>query len=125
MSVVFYDGIPFTFNNVSKSYKYHYVSYNCSSATPYGCPTTALVIYNHVFIILCGDHFKNLNSASENGLETAWEYIVKNAKELHAMGDHNAVVGITEDVFSCRETAVKYLSNESLNALYLAVTNNT
>ena len=124
MSVLFYDGIPVTCNNVTKSHTCHHVSYNYSSAN-YGCPTTALVIKNNVFIILCGDHFENLNSALENGLDTAWEYIVKNAKELHPMGDHNAVVSITEDVFSLRETAVKYLSSESLNALYLALTDNT
>lgn len=123
MSVDFCGGIPITFTNTVKKRGCHHISFNKSSRE-YGCPTTALVINGRVFIILCGNHYDNLNNALADGIESAWDYVVKNAKNLHDMSEHNQVLGLETDLFGLRETTVDYLSDEALNNLYHAVTNN-
>lgn len=123
MGIDFCGSIPITSTNTVKKQGCHHISFNKSSRD-YGCTTTALVIDGRVFIILCGNHYDNLNNALADGIESAWDYVVKNAKNLHDMSEHNQVLGLETDLFGLRETAVDYLSDEALNNLYLAVTNN-
>lgn len=96
MPLEFHGGIPVMITNevVDTDSKHWHISYNWS-ARDYGCKTTALVLGGEeYFLILKGDHRKNLQAAIDNfdggkttGLGRCLAYVREHKDELHSFSD--------------------------------------
>lgn len=90
----------------------------------YGCETTALVLKNHVFLILAGDHSEAMNTiAGEQGISGCVDYLVKNINCLHCNSEHKMITGIDRDQFNLTPTAVEVLGQEGIDRIKSALEN--
>ena len=99
-----------TVPNSVRSSKGFYISYNPSPAD-YGTSTTALVLLDTVFLILKGDHRKQMPET----LQECFDYFLDNFELTHEMGDVKAVVMGCETFPFIQQRAL-----ESLGAINIA-----
>lgn len=95
--------------NVVKAFGPFNVSYN-PSTQGYGIDTTAIVLDDHVFLILKGDHAAALDQACQRaGIEGCIDYFVDHINEAHKMSEHLMATGMIKDQFGLVPTTKRVL----------------
>lgn len=100
-------------NAIKDNGNFHF-SYNPSSSG-YGTDTTAIVLDNNVFLILNGDHTKELNDITH--IDEAIDYFVNNFKEVNRLSEHLMIVGLQEDCFGLTKTALKVIGQKNIDKI--------
>jgi hypothetical protein len=107
--------------NLTLSFKAFHISYNPSSFG-YGCHTTAIVLQNHVYFVLNGDHRDALAPiANESGIDGCIQYLIENLDQTNEKSEHYEVCGISKDVFGLTRVSLEVLGKETLDKLVTAV----
>ena len=106
-----------TINSVLDFKDYH-ISHN-PSAADYGTETTAIVISNRVFFILCGDYHKPLrDAANAGGLSECLRFFITNIKQAHAISEHKQATGRAADPWGLMPTLRDAVSPDLFKALF-------
>lgn len=114
---VMVQGIPVHAPNQIAKHEGYHLSYKASSAG-YGCPTTALVLHDCVFFVLCGDHKKEWGEATNLcGITGAIAYFMLHSAEAHAASEHLMAQGIKSDPFGLSATLTKLLSTDIIDKM--------
>ena len=104
--------------NCNADFDGYHVSFNPRSAG-YGCSqTTAIVMQNHVFFVLNGDHKDELLSASKNGgLAGCIQYFIQHIDQANKRSEHHIVVGNSKDPFGVAGVAMSYMGSFLIDQL--------
>ena len=111
--------------NETLSFEDYHISYNSSYAN-YGSDTTALVLNDHVFLILNGDHSEDLiNAGKANGIKGCIDLFIQRIGQANPLSEHKMAVGLMEDPFNLHKACVKVIGIENVNLLKSAILNQT
>lgn len=104
--------------NSTLDFKDYHISHN-PSAADYGTETTAIVISNRVFFILCGDYRKPLrDAANAGGLSECLRFFITNIKRAHDYSEHKQATGRATDPWELLPTLRDAVSLELFKALF-------
>lgn len=84
--------------NGTINFDHFHISFNPSSSN-YGCITTALVLENHIFLILNGNHVDDLVDAAQSGIHGALKYFIQHISEANNLSEHTILSSNTTDKF--------------------------
>lgn len=108
-------------NEVLKHSGFH-ISY-LENSLDYGCPTTALVLNNTVFLILNGDHrqaYKDISNIEGCELQQSFDYFIAHIVDAHKMGDLTAII-LNDNRSNVANHALEYLGGDNIEKLKQAV----
>lgn len=103
-------------NTIARHGEWH-LSHNSSTAG-YGCETTALVLRERVFFVLCGDHRDAWGDAADDrGLTGALNYFMAHSESAHRMSEHMMALGLKADPFGTASTLEDMVTPDRLAIL--------
>lgn len=105
-------------NTILDKGKFH-ISYNPSSSG-YGTITTAIVLDNDVYLVLVGDHTKQLNDIQD--INQAIDYFVTNIKLAHSYSEHLMITGLVKDPWNLTKTALKVIGQDNIDKILNSLT---
>ncbi len=100
-------------NTIIDNGNFH-ISYN-PQPIGYGTETTAIVLDNNVYLILNGDHTKELNDVTQ--IDQAIDYFVNNIKVANKYSEHRMIIGLQEDMFGLTKTALNVIGQDNINKI--------
>lgn len=116
-SPVMVAGMTITAPNTIDRHGDWHLSYNGSTAG-YGCVTTALVLRERVFFVLCGDHRAAWGEAADDrGLTGALNYFMAHGDDAHRSSEHRMALGLVADPFDMASTLVDMVTPDRLAIL--------
>lgn len=107
-------------NSVRSFGKDVHISYLPYSSA-YGCDTTAIVLRDHVYLVLRGDHTNQLIPVTaEAGIQGCVDYFIKHLDQAHLMSEHLMAVGIDDDQFNLMSTTIAIFGQDSVDRIAAA-----
>ena len=114
--------------NSTLNFDNFHLSYNRSRVN-YGCDTTAIVLKGDVFLILNGNHKKELEEISnKDGLVGCLNYFIENIKLSNRLSEHHTFTVGVSDPFNLKQRATntigQYMVDSINEASKLPITSN-
>ena len=85
-----------------------HLSYNRNSSG-YGTDTTAIVLKNHVFFVLAGNHKRKLEEHARLGVQGCMEYFIQNINLALSKVEHEMALGLREDEYNLKSITLEVL----------------
>lgn len=105
--------IPITGNNnVVREFNGFHIAYD------HGTDTTALVLRNHVFFVLAGDHVHDWDKAAKDkGIQGCIDLFVERMDQAHRRSEHRMAVGLDSDIFNLRPTLYEMIGKDGIEKI--------
>lgn len=103
--------------NATKSFDNFHISYDPTTRN-YKSITTAIVLENHVFLVLNGNHSFALNQiAGHSGLVGCVDYFIEHIEQANPFSEHLNITGKSPDIFGLTKVAIKVLGQANIDRI--------
>lgn len=112
-----YSPSPNTVRSFGKDVHISYLPY----AAGYDCDTTSIVLRDHVYLTLNGDHADALIAATvEAGVQGCVDYFVGHLDQANKLSEHLMAVGLKDDRFNLAPTTIAIFGQDSVDCIAAA-----